>query len=388
MALSTPKNRRPTPDRAPQAAAPRPVDAVAANAHTDAPFPPAGTLTEDALLAPQTTIHELIVKFTRMAPIGLVVDRQRRLLGTVTDGDIRRGLLRGLTTDAPVSEIMNTTPRVFRFGEPQGDVLAFMRRERVQHVPVVDFAGRVVDLLTIDLLLQPQPQDMPVILMAGGEGRRLRPLTASTPKPMLEVGGRPILETILRRLAASGFANFHISVNYRAEMIQDHFGDGAAFGVNVQYIEESAPLGTAGPLGLLPRHIDKPVLVMNGDVLSKVEPARMISFHTQNRGVATMGVREHEVQVPYGVVDIENHQIVGLREKPIERYYINAGIYILSPEARDLIPAGDACDMPDLFAACQAANLKTLAFPVREYWVDIGQPDDFRRANDEFSSIF
>lgn len=356
---------------------------------TSASFLDSGGVPEHTLLSPQTTVHELIVLFTRLTPqIGLVVDERRCLLGTVTDGDVRRGLIAGLTTERPISEIMNRAPRTFRFGEPQGDVLAYMRRERVQHIPIIDFAGRVVDLVTVESLLQPTPQDMPVVLMAGGQGLRLRPLTENTPKPMLEIGGRPILETIVRRLAAAGFENFHISVNYRADIIQNHFGDGSALGVNVSYIEESQPLGTAGPLGLLPRDLDKPVLVMNGDVLSKLDPARMIAFHTQNRSAATMGVREHEVQVPYGVVDLENHTIVGMREKPVERYYINAGIYILSPEARRLIPGGDAYDMPTLFEACGNAELKTLAFPVREYWVDIGRPADFQRANDEFAAIF
>lgn len=387
MMAQTPK-QIPHPS-VPPAAGSEPASTVALPAAAPASFLDAGGLPDHTLLDPQTTIHELIVRFTWMTPqIGLVVDDRRCLLGTVTDGDIRRGLLRGLATSEPVAEIMNRTPRTFRFREPQGDVLAFMRRERVQHVPIVDFAGRVVDLVTVESLLQPKPQDMPVVLMAGGMGLRLRPLTDTVPTPMLEVGGKPILETIVRRLAAAGFANFHISVNYRAEVIQRHFGDGSAFGVSVRYIEENEPLGTAGPLGLLPRDLDKPVLVMNGDVLTKVDPARMVAFHGQNRSGATMGVREHEMQVPYGVVDMENYRIVGLREKPVERYYINAGIYILGPEARALIPAGNASDMPALFEACQAAGVRTLAFPIRDYWVDIGQPDDYRRANDEFASIF
>jgi dTDP-glucose pyrophosphorylase/CBS domain-containing protein len=376
MAL-LPHNRSPAAgDIAPGTATPRTRHTAAADAPVR--FLDTGGLPERTLFDPQTTIHELIVRFTAMTPqFGLVVDARRCLLGTVTDGDIRRGLLRGVAITAPISEIMNRSPRVFRFGEPQGDVLAFMRREKVQHIPVVDFAGRIVDLVTVDSLLQPKPQNMPVVLMAGGKGTRLRPLTEDRPKPMLDIGGRPILETIIRGLAAHGFSTFHISVNYRADVIRSHFGDGAAFGVDVRYLEEAEPLGTAGPLGLLPRDLDKPVLVMNADVLTKLDPARMIAFHSQNRGIATMGVREHEVQVPYGVVDLDNHQVVGLREKPIERYYINAGIYILAPEARALIPTAAPFDMPALFEACIAAGHKTLAFPVREYWVDIGQPDEF-----------
>lgn len=372
------------------------MDSAVAHIHTSsaearpaATVAPSETLLAQSLIGPDTSIHTLIERFTTWpVQIGLVVDRRRKLLGTVTDGDIRRGLLRGIATDASVQAIMNTAPRTIRFGEPRGDILAFMRREKIKHIPVVDFAGRAIDLITQDSLLSPQDQPYRVVLMAGGEGLRLRPLTEHTPKPMLDVGGRPILETIVRRLAGSGFSEFHISVNYRADVIRNHFGNGGALEVDVSYIEEDMPLGTAGPLAKLSRDRDEPVLVMNADILSKVDPIQLIDFHRENGAAATMAVRSYEVQVPYGVVDIDEHEIRGLREKPVTRHFINAGIYVLGAEALALVPGDRAFDMPDLFEACRESGLSTLAYPVEEYWVDIGHLDDYRRANDEFASIF
>ncbi len=347
------------------------------------------SLLKRCLIGPETSIHTLIERFSsRAEQIGIVVDDQQRLLGTVTDGDLRRGILRGITTDAPVREIMNTAPRTLSIDQPRSDVVSFMRHEKVRHLPIVDFAGRAIDLVTLDTLLGPTPQPYPVVIMAGGEGARLRPLTEHTPKPMLDVGGQPILETIIRRCAAVGFSNFYVSVNYRADVIKHHFGDGRPLGVGITYLDESAPLGTAGPLGLLPADLETPVLVLNGDILTKMDPTRLIEFHRDSGAAATMGVREYEFQVPYGVVDIDENEIRGLREKPVSRQFINAGIYVLGQDALELLPRGAASDMPDLFSACRTAGLKTLAFPIREYWVDIGHIDDYRRANEDYPVIF
>jgi dTDP-glucose pyrophosphorylase len=350
---------------------------------------PPQSLLVQSLIGPDTSIHTLIERFTsQRVQIGLVIDPQRKLIGTVTDGDLRRGLLRGIRTEDPVRDIMNSHPRTIRFGEPRGDILAFMRLEKIKHIPVVDFAGRAVDLITLDGLLEPEQQPYPIVLMAGGEGRRLRPLTEHTPKPMLDVGGRPILETIIRRFADVGFSDFHISVNYRADVIRNHFGSGSALGVNVSYIEEDRPLGTAGPLAQLAAGNDGPLLVMNGDILSKVDPLQMIDFHRESGAAATMAVRSYEVQVPYGVVDISDNEILGLREKPVSQHFINAGIYVLGRAALDLVPQNQAFDMPQLFDACRANDMRTLAYPIEEYWVDFGQMDDYRRANADFASIF
>jgi dTDP-glucose pyrophosphorylase len=346
-------------------------------------------LLQQCLIGPDTSIHSLIEIFNlRAEHIGLVVDEQRRLLGTVTDGDLRRGMLRGVTTKAPVREIMSTEPRTLPIDRPRDDAVAYMRHERIRHLPVVDFAGRIVDLVTLDALLGPTPQPYPVVIMAGGEGTRLRPLTEHTPKPMLDVGGQPILETIVQRCAAAGFSEFYISVNYRADVIKHHFGDGRSLGVEISYLEEMSPLGTAGPLGQLPPAITTPVLVLNGDILTKMDPARLVEFHRDAGAAATMGVREYEFQIPYGVVDIDDNEIRGLREKPVSRQFINAGVYVLSRSALDLLPLDAASDMPALFAACRAEGLKTIAFPIREYWVDIGHMDDYRRANEDYPIIF
>ncbi len=350
---------------------------------------PPVSLLKQCLIGPDTSIYTLIERFNiRTEQIGIVVDDQRRLLGTVTDGDLRRGMLRGVTTDAPVGEIMNTAPRTLPVDQPHDDITNYMRHERVRHMPIVDFAGRVVDLVSLDQLLGPTQQPYPVVIMAGGEGTRLRPLTEHTPKPMLDVGGQPILETIVRRCAASGFSEFYISVNYRAEVIKHHFGDGRHLGVDITYLEEMSPLGTAGPLGHLPRGITTPVLVLNGDILTKMDPARLIEFHRDAGAAATMGVREYEFQIPYGVVDIDENEIRGLREKPVSRQFINAGVYVLDRTALDLLPPDAASDMPALFATCRTEGLKTVAFPIREYWVDIGHIDDYRRANEDYPIIF
>lgn len=350
---------------------------------------PQQSLLKRCLIGPDASIRTLIERFTAHAEqIGIVVDDQRRLLGTVTDGDLRRGILRGITTDAPISAIMNVTPRTLTIDQPRDDITGYMRHERVRHLPVVDFAGRAVDLITLDSLLGPTPQPYPVIIMAGGQGTRLRPLTEHTPKPMLDVGGRPILETIIRRCADAGFDNFYVAVNYRADVIKHHFGDGRSLGVEINYLDEQTPLGTAGPLGQLPNNITTPVLVLNGDILTKMDPARLMEFHRDAGAAATMGVREYEYQIPYGVVDLDDNEIRGLREKPVSRQFINAGIYVLNQSALNLLPPDSASDMPGLFAACRAEGLKTLAFPIREYWVDIGHMDDYRRANEDYSVIF
>ena len=344
---------------------------------------------ERSLIAPDAPMRAVIEHLNdNGTQICLVVDERRVLLGTVTDGDVRRAILRGLTTDAPAGDIMHRQPRVFQFGRDRDDALTYLRNHSLKHLPVVDFAGRAVDLLTLDGLLAPQPRDNWVVIFAGGQGVRLRPLTENTPKPMLDVGGRPILETILRRCAAAGFTKFFLSVNYQADTIKAYFGDGRRFGLTIRYLEEDAPLGTAGSLGLLPPTGDKPFVVMNGDILTKADPALLVAYHEENSAAATMAVREYEVQVPYGVVDLNANKIRDIREKPLERYFINAGIYVLDRAVLDLLPANAAMDMPELFDRLRDDGHKTLAYPIREYWVDIGHMDDYQRANSEFPQIF
>ncbi len=346
------------------------------------------SLLEQSLIDQTALLRDALASIeASTSKICLVVDQHRRLLGTVTDGDIRRAILRGDPFETPVSAIMFTSPRTLRLGEPQAEALALMQRESLRHLPVIDFAGRVADLLTLDGLLQAQPQSNTVVIMAGGKGMRLRPLTTKTPKPMLDVGGRPMLETIVRRCADAGFTEIYLTVHYQAEVIKTYFGDGRELGVNIRYLQETKPLGTAGPLSLLPPS-EEPVVIMNGDILTKVDLAQILAYHADNAAAATMAVREYAIQVPYGIVDLDGHRIAGLREKPQHSHFINAGIYVLGPDAIKLIPRDCRVDMPDMFEQLRRAGRPTMAYPISEYWVDIGHIDDYLRANDEYAAFF
>jgi NDP-sugar pyrophosphorylase family protein len=263
-----------------------------------------------------------------------------------------------------------------------------MRSKQISQLPIVDEENRIVSLETISDLLMKNKKDNFVVLMAGGMGKRLSPMTDSLPKPLLKVGNKPILEIILDNFISHGFQNFYVSVNYKAELIKNHFQDGSKYGVNIQYIEEDQVLGTAGALKLLKEHTDLPIIVMNGDLLTNVSFTNLLEFHKDQNAIATMCVREFDLQVPYGVVCLENDQIKTIDEKPSHKFFINAGIYVLNPEIRSMIPNSQQFDMPQLFNSLRTENYKTIAFPIREYWLDIGKKDDFDKANVDFSEVF
>lgn len=320
--------------------------------------------------------------------IALVVVGDHNLLGTVTDGDIRRGLLRGIGLERPVKEVMNASPLTARAGQGRDAVLRLMREREIHQIPIVDGTGRVVDLETLDELIQQDELDVWVVLMAGGLGTRLRPLTENIPKPLLPVGGRPLMETIVENFARQGFRRIFLSVNYKAEMFEQQFGDGSAYGVRIEYIYESERKGTAGALSLLPERPSGPLIVMNGDLLTTVNFRQFLDFHREHKAWATMGVREYSFQVPYGVVETDRHQLVSITEKPVQKCFISAGMYLLEPQALDLIPPAEYYDMPALFQAVIAKNGEASVFPVREYWLDIGRLDDLERAQREFLQFF
>ncbi|MBF0323944.1 MAG: nucleotidyltransferase family protein [Alphaproteobacteria bacterium] len=323
------------------------------------------------------------------AQICLVVDETERLLGTVTDGDIRRAILNAVSLDAPVAQVMKGKPVTAHPSDSPEGLLERMRVTWVRQIPLLDEHGTVVGLATFDALSRHDGErDNWVVLMAGGLGARLRPLTEDTPKPMLKVGNQPVLETILENFIAHGFRRFFISVNYKAEMVKDYFGDGSRWRCRIEYLDEATRMGTAGALSLLPERPVAPLVVMNGDVLTKVNLASLVEFHAEQRAQATMCVREYGFQVPYGVVEIDNHRIVGIAEKPEHVFFVNAGIYVLDPQVLSLLPAEGYFDMTDLFARTLADHRPTAAFPIREYWIDIGRLDDFERANGEYSKIF
>lgn len=322
------------------------------------------------------------------ARIALVVDENRRLVGSVTDGDVRRGLLRGVALSDAVSEVMNSQPRVIRNSEDRAQALQFMKQNVCRQVPVLDAEGHVIAIETVEEALLAMRRDNWVLLMAGGRGQRLRPLTDTSPKPMLMVGDKPILETILDNLIKQGFHNFYISLNYMGDVVRDYFGDGSRKGVTIRYIIEDQFMGTAGPLSLLPEPLTKPIIVMNGDILTTVDFNYLLDFHHDHRAEGTMCVCEYSVEVPFGVVELDEHRISRIVEKPTHRFMISAGIYALSPHAVAMVPTGQQSDMPTLFERLVAGRLETCVFPIREYWMDIGRLDDFDRANRDYAVQF
>lgn len=322
------------------------------------------------------------------AQIALVVTEGDHLEGVVTDGDIRRGLLVGKTLESPVSEVMEKNFFTARLGDDPSVLLATMREYDFKQVPLLDDDGTVVGLRTLVDMLAPQRRDNWVVLMAGGLGQRLRPLTEDCPKPLLAVGGKPLLETILEQFVEHGFEKFYISVNYRAEMVEEYFGDGSKHNVEIRYLREKEQLGTAGAVGLIPEALDAPVFVMNGDLLTRVDFAGMLEFHQEQSAKATMAVRSFDIQVPFGVVEVDNHTITSIEEKPVHQFFVNAGIYVLSPEVVQAIPKDQYLDMPTLFGQLMNENEVTSAFPIHEYWMDIGRKSDFDQANFDYDMHF
>lgn len=314
--------------------------------------------------------------------IVLVVRDDDTLVGTLTDGDIRRGLLRGLTLTSPIASIVQRDALLVTPEFDRDMVLQLMTANRVHQLPVVDERRRVVGLHLWDNLLAPRERPNLIVIMAGGMGSRLRPWTETCPKPMLPVGGKPMLEHIVARCRADGFKRFVFAINYLGHVIEDHFGDGEQFGVEIQYVREETPLGTAGALSLLPTSPGEPFVVSNGDILTDIRYNEVLEFHCRHHAVATMAVRVHEWQHPFGVVNTDGIDIIGFAEKPVSISHVNAGIYVLEPSAiRALVP-GEACHMPALFERLQQRGERTIAYPMHEPWLDVGHPKDYDQAHE------
>jgi len=335
----------------------------------------------EAFVAPETTVSQAL-KVLDDAGIRLVIvaDATDHLLGVVTDGDIRRALLRRVDLEARISEVMNPHPHTAQVGEPRESIRAKMEHHSLLHVPIVDPDGRIVGLETYHHLTTAPVRDNWVFLMAGGFGTRLRPLTDDCPKPMLPVGGKPILQSILESFVVAGFRHFYISVYYLPELIKNHFGDGSRWGVTIRYVEETTPLGTGGALGLLPEGDAEPVIVMNGDVLTHLDFNALMDFHLAQQSAMTVCVREYEMQVPFGVVEEEGTMVRKIVEKPIHRFFVNAGIYVVSPEVVRYTHPPRRLDMPDLIEDMIGRAHQVSMFPIHEYWLDIGRPDDYASA--------
>ena len=341
---------------------------------------------KDIVVSPEISLREAIKRIDASGiQMALVADANMCLRGVLSDGDVRRSILNGIDLDGPVSEAMNAHPKTGSIHTPRADVLATMRRFMFHHLPLIDDKGRLAGLATLDEFMGVVERDNWVVLMVGGLGSRLRPLTDDCPKPMLRIGGKPILESILECFMEQGFRRFFLSVNYKAEVIKDYFGDGAEWGAKIEYLHETERLGTAGALSLLPEKPLAPLVVMNGDLITKANFAAMLEFHKEHQAVATMAVREYDLQVPYGVVKVDGVQITAIEEKPVHRFFVNGGIYVLEGDALDAIPPNTFFDVPSLFQDIESKGRKAAAYPLREYWLDIGRLEEYERAQREWS---
>jgi dTDP-glucose pyrophosphorylase/CBS domain-containing protein len=337
------------------------------------------------LVTPELPIPEAMVRL-QAAGTGLLilVTDQQRLFGVLTDGDIRRHILNGGQLEGACGAIASRDPLVVQPDATPAEALTLMDRGRefvVNELPVVGPDGRVEALYLRSDFVTVEPSKVSALIMAGGLGSRLRPLTDTTPKPMLPVGNRPLLEHTLARLRNAGIHDVRVTTHYLAEKITEHFGDGGAFGMQITYLQEERPLGTGGAL----RHLrsQEPVFVINGDILTNVDFQAMLAFHRKHGAVATIGVRKYDVQVPYGVIDCVGTRVRALREKPVQHFMVNAGIYLIEPSVRAFIPDAERFDMTDLITRLLDAGQPVVSFPIVEYWLDVGQPGDYAQAQQD-----
>jgi dTDP-glucose pyrophosphorylase len=319
--------------------------------------------------------------------IALVVDEGIKLLGVITDGDIRRGLLHGITLESNVREVMNATPLTAEHGTSRNELVKMMRKHDLLSIPLLH-NNEVVGLETLLEFRSDQDLQNPIFIMAGGFGSRLRPLTNDCPKPLLKLGGKPLLEILLNSFIKCGFVNFYISTHFLPQMIRDYFGDGRKWNVSIKYVHEETPLGTGGALGLLPKDIPKlPIILINGDILTKVNFHKLLEFHDKNPSTATMCVRDYEFQVPFGVVNGAGSNVASLEEKPIHRFFINAGIYVINPEVLESVAKNIRLDMPTMLQERINNGCSVGMFPIHEYWLDIGRHEDYARAQQDIKSL-
>ena len=339
-----------------------------------------------AVLSAQATIKQAIANLNESTlKIIMVVDSSGALIGTITDGDIRRGLLNGIELHNSIELVINCSPIVVPPNFERKTVVQIMAANKVQQIPIVDDSRVVVGLHLWDEITVKPTRDNVMIIMAGGRGSRLHPYTESCPKPLLPLAGKPMLEHIIERAKLEGFNKFIISVHHLGNMIKEYFGNGVSTGVDILYLDEEFPMGTAGALSLLNPHPKLPFVVTNGDVISDISYGEILDFHERQNSIATMAIRAYELQNPFGIVKINGVNIVGFEEKPIYRNHINAGIYVLSPDAINYLNSNEACDMPTLFIRLRKNMKKIVAYPMHEPWLDVGRPDDLNAAQEKLS---
>lgn len=322
--------------------------------------------------------------------IALVTDPDGKLSCALTDGDIRRGVLAGVDLSQSVQVLLShrtlAAPISAKIGTSRAELLHLMKEQGILQVPLLDEAGRVVDLALMKDFVREGLLPLEAVVMAGGFGTRLHPLTHDTPKPMLRVGEKPLLEHIVGQLQTSGIRSVKLTTHYKPDAISSHFGNGSEFGLDISYVNEVEPLGTAGALGLAETSKNEPVLLINGDILTQVDFRAMLEFHRSRGAELTVGVRQFEFKVPYGVLHCDGEQVRRIEEKPLTNYLVNAGIYLIEPSAQELIPAGRRFDMTDLISELAARGRQVVAFPIFEYWLDIGRPEDYTKAQEDIQT--
>ncbi len=342
----------------------------------------------DLFVAEDTSIRRVIETIDRSGRLSLALlnDADGRLVSTITDGDVRRGFMAGFGLDAPLKDILpikerlpHRAPVTAPVGTLRSAMLALMQAQRVRQLPLCDGDGRVKDVVLLADLLPSQEPAMQAVIMAGGFGKRLHPLTKDLPKPMLNVGGRPVMERTVQQLKSAGIDHIVITTHFEQQKIVDYFGDGRAFDVQLEYVCEDQPLGTGGALALMPPPRE-PTLVINGDVVTQVDFRALLAYHDEHSAIMTVGVRHYGMQVPYGVVQCEGNRVLSVNEKPSLNFFVNAGIYLLAPEAFSFIPKTGPFHMTDVITLLNAAGKIVVSFPILEYWLDIGRPEDFQKA--------
>ena len=342
------------------------------------------------LVSPDEPLRTVIAVIDRNASgIALVVDKKRRLLGTITDGDIRRALLAGSDLESLAGKLVfqrvmsnNASPVTAYHTTPKHQLLETMRAYSLRHIPLVDEVGRVMDLALLSDFDPETEQPLTAVVMAGGFGTRLRPLTNRVPKPMLPVGDRPLLESTVVNLRQAGINRIVVTTHYKREKIVSHFGDGSGFGVEINYLQEEQPLGTAGALRQVER-CDGPILVINGDILTGLDFRAMRDFHQEQEADLSMAIRRVEHQLLYGMVESDGVMVTGLSEKPVFQYLANAGIYLLDPRVCELVPDDQPYQMTQLIDQLLAQKRRVVGFLIHEYWRDIGKMEDYRQAQQD-----
>lgn len=344
---------------------------------------------DDILVSPESLIRDVMLRIEATSRgIALVIDQDRQLLGTITDGDIRRAVLANVSMEETAQSLLTrkastrfANPITAPTGKKPDFYLQIMKEHGILHLPLLNAKKRVAGLATMDQFAATgQDHGLRAVVMAGGQGNRLFPLTQNTPKPMLHVGERPLMETIIRQLQQAGITNVNITTHYKQEKIQEHFGDGKEFGVKVSYIAEEKPLGTAGAIGLIEK-TEEALLIINGDILTGLDFRAMHTYHKEHQADLTVAVRQYDVQVPYGVVECEGHAVSRVTEKPVFNFFVNAGIYLLAPSASHLIPStGQRMEMTELIQLLLQQGQRVVSFPVWEEWIDIGRHEDYQQA--------